>query len=184
MDLRIRRWDDNELVSAIEKIAADLNAQGKAVSGGAVLTSLGVSRQALKAYPRAKNLIKKIKSNHRQQRLAEYIERLKLVIMQLKNSDIRISEFRIIKVSGISRDTIRRWPELRELVSVATGQPVILAANWPRKKTGDTRVSARGTKLEDELLSQVEEAIHHLKSQGEDITQVAICRLTGRVDRD
>jgi hypothetical protein len=99
-DLRPRRWTDEDLVAAIEKVANDLHAERKIVSGEAVLNELDLYRGMLKTYPLAKRLYKKIVLDHKQQRLAQYIQQINSTIANLRIAGTPVTENRIIKMSG------------------------------------------------------------------------------------
>jgi hypothetical protein len=79
----------------------------------------------------------------------------------------------------MAQSTIHQWSELREIVSAAIGRPVAPRTKYSQKKLTKAALdAATGSRLEDKLLVQIEEAIHYLKAQGKEVTQAAICRLT------
>lgn len=177
-DNPIKRWTDEVLVEAIEQITSDLISQGRTETGTTILGLLGLRRQLLKSYPKARSLYKDLVSKLQQQKRSTYFERVKSAICQLQMSDIPLSGQLIELTSGVSYSTIHRWPELRELVGTALSRPIIPEPKHaPNKSIKHTVDAPSSSKLEAELLTQVEEAIKYLRTQQQDVTQVAICRL-------
>lgn len=178
---RKRRWSDEELVAMIEQRARELALQQQTVTGDYLLSSLGLNRGLLKAYPRAKSLLKDLISYAHQKQRADYLERVRTAIDELKASGKALSIRQIRRASGVSDETIHRWPELRELVSVAIDRPLNVVQSQDRDPSSrHNTIASKREQREDEILAQLKEAISFLNAQNQEVTQAAICQLIGR----
>lgn len=171
---RARRQEEREeaLLPRVEEAIRQLEALSKPVTFQAVGKLLGMQPVTLKSYPRVSELVEQKGDSSLRRRQAgrseeEVLVKVQRAIQGLTSRGQSITYRSVAREIGMGPDTLKTYAQVRVLL----GEHLLSYHLYQRQQ-----FSLR----EEELLSQVEEAIAELEALGIPVTQRAICAKIGR----
>jgi hypothetical protein len=154
-----------ELSAQVRQAMARLQAQNRPVSKLGVARLLGCSIGAFKRYPQIKALFTqdgKGAPQPSQPSETVSIEKVQEAISHLQAQDLPVTQAAVCQLAGLKRGDLNRYPQLAWAVQAC-------------RQDKEKRVQRRKQAVADQVL----QAIEHLKSQGDPVSQEHICTLTG-----
>jgi hypothetical protein len=174
------KWTDENLLSAIQEVINKLENQGTDVTVQLISSMLHIKYRTLKKYPRSESFIHMFTANKQNILILSYKEKVEQAIADLISMNLPVNGKSISKASGVCWTVLLRWPELRDMISNATGKPFpvngrdcLTVGVRPRNRIQEREIR------EDDLIIRIEEAIHMIKELGQSINQPNVCRLLG-----
>jgi hypothetical protein len=160
---------EEHLLCRMEAAITELEALGKPFTQGELCAMVGMSRSALRRYPRVNALLKqKATRHHVYQRLREQpgeedlVQRVKEAISDLTDRGEHITPRNVARKVKISHEVLIQYPQVVLLLE---------QGGYKKRKPRSER--------EEELLDLVREAIHACKVGGQPITKVRLSSMVG-----
>ncbi|MGH2493666.1 MAG: helix-turn-helix domain-containing protein [Ktedonobacteraceae bacterium] len=167
---------EDGLLKRVEQAIKQVEFLGKPVTQQRICHIVGMTYSWLIRYPRVKVLLLRIAYNrqenvtrrrHREEQ--ELMRQVEQAITQLESRGEPVTAGQICELLGVSRERLNKHQRVKTLVSQYNG-------NSPE---GKQRVRRR----EEELVNQVEQAMAHLVSLGDSVTQWRVCKAVGLSQR-
>jgi DNA-binding transcriptional MerR regulator len=153
-----RYRSEDELTDQVQKAIQRLESLGQPVTQRAISEIVGLSPAALRAYPQIKTIFEQIAAS-RYRSEDELADQVQKAIQRLESLGQSVTQRAICEIVGMSRTVLRKHPQIKAIIEQSI-------TNYRRCR-------------EDELVSQVQEAIRRLESLGQPVTQKAIGEIVG-----
>lgn len=160
-----------ELIALVEQAVETLRCKKEPITYRAIANWVGISSQGLKRYPDVRQLLQR-KVDWRDPRndaappKDALVEQAQSAIREMNALGLPLTQKGICQKIGRSVTFLWKYPKVREIMLRAAAEC-------------SPRCARKGQALEDELLAQVNQAIDHLRSSHQPVTQNAVCRLIG-----
>ncbi len=151
--------DEQDRLAQVEQAIQYLLDSGQTINQRAVAKQVGLCCHHLRQYPQVKRLLQQTATIRFEQHQTRFLEQVQEAIFHLEQSGQPITQKAVTTLTGISHDTLSKYPKLREL--------------FVQYRTTQTR------QRNDDWINRILQAINFLKQNNLSITQKAICRTAG-----
>jgi transcriptional regulator with XRE-family HTH domain len=174
-----KQWesvDEQVIIDQVQRAISELRASGCIPSQEAISSKVGMSLYRLQLYSSVNSILQQVADEGRLQRRVqsqlhsrEMVKRVQLAREQLRVANLPVSRKAVAELVGLNINALQRYPEVKPLLAEIVEE---------YQQQGPERAQQR----EQELLEQIQQAMHSLEERGRRITQQAVGELIGYSD--